>query len=191
MVEFTRRSPEPAELAAFRYANSAADFNTPEFSPVKTSVKQKLNEDQGGLCAYCESELSPTAGHIDHVKSQSARRDLVFVYDNHVHSCTHLNHCGQAKRAKKIYIEPGPIGCNDCYTLSTNGLIGLVLGLTGDKRREAVKTLNRLGLSDSALRLEREKWIKSSLALFETSAADFEAFIADKPFRFILRRLTA
>lgn len=192
MVEFTHRSPEPAELIAFRLANPTAgsdDFESLAFLPVKVSVKQKLNQDQGGLCAYCESVLSPTAGQVDHVKSKSAHPDLIFAYDNYVQSCIHPEHCGQEKGSRKIFIEPGPSGCNESFTLSTRGSIGLPLGLSGEKRIQAGKTLNRLRLDYSALRLERERWIKSSLTLFQASAGDFEAFIADKPFRFILRRL--
>jgi len=192
MVEFTRRNPEPAELAAFRQANPAArpkDFGSLAFLPVKLSIKQKLNEDQGGLCAYCESELLPAAGQIDHVKSKSAHRHLTFVYDNYVHGCIHPEHCGQKKGGKKLHIEPGPVGCNDHFCLSTNGSIKPLVTLTSKPRIIAGKTLNRLSLDHPDLRVEREKWVIAALKFLQISAEDFDAFIADKPYRFILRRL--
>jgi uncharacterized protein (TIGR02646 family) len=192
MVEFTHRNPEPVELAAFRQANPAAgpaDFRSPDFQPVKLSMKRKLNEDQGGLCAYCESELLPASGQIEHVKSKSAHRHLTFVYDNYVHGCIHPEHCGQKKGGKKLYIEPGPVRCNDHFSLSTNGSIKPLVTLKGKPRIIAGKTLNRLSLDHPELRVEREKWVIVAVKLLQISFEDFSVFIANKPYRFSLRRL--
>ncbi len=198
MVEFTRRHPEPPELAAYRGANPSAgpaDFSSATFHPTKQAVKRALHSDQGGLCAYCESPLGPDAGQIDHVKPKGgphAHPHLTFVYDNYVHGCCHEpRHCGQKKADRLLHIEPGPAGCNDRFTLSTNGEIDARTDLSRQERHLVRTTRDQLGLNYSALRVEREKWINSSLTLLQTSVADFEAFIADKPFRYILRRLTA
>lgn len=196
MLEFSRRSPEPPELAAFRAANPQAgpdDFNSQQFHPTKKAVKRALNADQGGLCAYCESPLAPEAGQIDHIKPKAgpnAHPQLAFSYSNYVHSCCHEpKHCGQKKGNGLLYIEPGQRGCNDKFTLSTNGTIDARSELCRNERHQVRTTVGQLGMNFSSLRIERERWIKQSLSLMKDSVGDFEAFIADKPFRFILRRL--
>jgi uncharacterized protein (TIGR02646 family) len=197
MVEFTRRQPEPPELAAYRASHPRAipsDFGSPAFHSVKQAVKRALSADQGGLCAYCESPLAASAGPIDHVKPKggpNAHPHLAFSYDNFVHGCCHEpRHCGQKKADRLLHIEPGPLGCNDKFTLSTNGEIDACSSLSRQERHLVRTTRDQLGLNFAALRVEREKWIHSSLTLLQTSVSDFEVFISDKPFRFILLRLT-
>lgn len=198
MVEFTRRHPEPPELTAFRAANPQSapkDFNSAAFHPTKLAVKRALSADQNGLCAYCESPLAPDSGQIDHVKPKGgphAHPHLTFSYDNYVHGCCdEPKHCGQKKGDGLLHLEPGPAGCNSQFDLSTNGQIDARTGLSRQERHLVRTTRDQLGLNFPALRLEREKWAIASLSLLQTSAADFESFIADKPFRFILRRLVA
>lgn len=198
MVEFTRRRPEPPELIAYRATNPnaiPADFGSATFHRTKQAVKRALNADQGGLCAYCESPLLPDFGQIDHVKPKGgphAHPHLSFAYENYVHGCCHEpRHCGQKKADNLLHIEPGPAGCNDRFTLATNGEIDALASLSRQERHLVRTTRDQLGLNFAALRVEREKWARASLTLLQASLTDFEAFIADKPFRFILRRLTA
>ena len=84
MVEFTHRQPEPPILQNYRESHPdavPADFDSLPFHPVKLETKRNLNEDQFGLCAYCESVLLPNEGHIDHIKPKggpNGRADLAF-----------------------------------------------------------------------------------------------------------------
>jgi len=198
MVEFTRRNPEPPELTAFREASPTAgpsEFSSIGFHSIKLLVKQKLNEDQFGLCAYCESALSPADGQIDHVKPKGglhARPDLTFAYENYVHGCCHQpKHCGQKKGDKLLPIEPGPLSCNEKFVLCTNGDIGPKMDLSRQEKHLVCSVRDMLGLNYSSLRVEREKWVAVSLELLRFSAEEFESFIANKPYRFILRRLAS
>jgi hypothetical protein len=94
------------------------------------------------------------------------------------------------KGDKLLHIEPGHTGCNEKFTLSTKGLIDARDDLPRQEKHLVRTTRDQLGFNFPALRVEREKWANASLTLLTTSVTDFEAFIADKPFRFILRRLT-
>ncbi len=198
MVEFSRRQPEPPELSDYRLNHPTArpsDFNSEPFHPIKLLVKRALNADQDGLCAYCEAPLAADSGQIDHVKPKggvNGHPHLTFAYENYVHGCCHEpRHCGQRKGDRLLYVEPGGAGCNDKFTLGTNGEIDARTDLPRQERHLVRMTRDQLGMNFPALRVEREKWAKVSLALLQNSMSDFETFIADKPFRFILRRLAA
>ena len=74
MVELQHRAVEPAELGAFRasYPDAGAtDFDSLLFEQTKKAVKAALNQDQDGLCVYCEKPLAPSSGQIDHIKSKA------------------------------------------------------------------------------------------------------------------------
>lgn len=195
MVEFTRRNPEPEELAKFRREHENAgprDFDSMEFREIKRLVKRKRSQDQFGLCAYCECRLKDDEGQIDHVKpkaGKNGRPELTFVYENLVHSCCrNSNHCGQSKGGKLLPIEPGPVDCNDSFMLSTTGNIEPREDLSRREAHFASATRDILGLNHAALRVERERWVKGCVDALRSSRS-FEDFIADEPFRFILRRL--
>jgi uncharacterized protein (TIGR02646 family) len=196
VVEIIHRHPEPLELAQFRADNPTAgpeDFGSLTFQPVKRSVKAKLSADQGGLCAYCESQLDPTAGQIDHVKPKGtqAHQHLTFVYTNFVHSCCHQpKHCGQKKKDGVLPIEPGS-GCNDLFVLTKDGVISPVVGASKQQRHQVRQTVGMLGLNHATLQLERQRWVKSAEEVLKMYPQDFLQFIQDKPFRFILQRLIA
>jgi len=195
VVEISR-SPEPAELAQFRAIHpSPADFNAEAFQSIKWSIKSQLNQDQGGLCAYCESYLAHNSGQIDHVKPKGGRRgfpELSFVYTNFVHSCCHNpKHCGQQKKDGILPIEPGH-GCNDLFALgSLDGMISPLVSANKRQRHDVRQTIGMLGLNHSTLQLERKRWVKSAREVLTKYPEDFSEFIKDKPFRFILRRQLA
>lgn len=96
-------------------------FDDPGFKLVKDAVKAALNQDQAGLCAYCERQLLATVGQVDHIKPKGGkhgRPDLCFTYTNFSHSCISNKICGQKKSAGLLPIEPGP-GCNQQLVYST------------------------------------------------------------------------
>lgn len=111
-----RAVPTPV-LTAFNAANPAAtvaEFSSQAFQPVKTAVKADLNKDQGGLCVYCEGNLAPDAGQVEHIKPKggpNAYPLLCFKYSNDAHSCINTKTCGQKKKNGLLPVEPGP-GCN-------------------------------------------------------------------------------
>jgi uncharacterized protein (TIGR02646 family) len=192
MVELQHRTmPTPAltDFVAVHPALRAADFDSRDFQPVKQTVKADLNEDQGGLCAYCEKSLLATEGQIDHIKPKAganARPDLYFVYSNYVHSCINPKTCGQKKKNGLLPIEPGP-GCNAEWSLSTDGAIEPLPGLTRQRRHAVIQTRDMLGLNkDSNLVDERRRWLNSAIAVLQQVPADFPEFLQIAPYRHIL-----
>jgi uncharacterized protein (TIGR02646 family) len=192
MVELQHRiTPTPA-LTQFLAANPTAtviDFDSLAFRPVKDEVKADLNVDQGGLCVYCETKLVPTDGQVEHIKPKggpNAHAHLCFSYTNYAHSCVNPKTCGQRKRNGLLPIEPGP-GCNSQWTLSTDGSIELISGLTRSQQHPVRQTRDMLGLNrDANLVDERQRWLKSALAVLKQSPNDLPLFLQQAPYRHIL-----
>jgi len=195
MVEISHRTPEPSELVRFRVDNPNAgpeDFDSEAFQPVKRAVKRKLNRDQLGLCAYCESLLAPDEGQIDHIKPKkgvNGHPSLTFEYSNYAHSCVNPNHCGQAKGERLLPVEPR-LGCNARFLLTTDGFV------EPDKSQqhwEDVRlTRDLLNLNEAELLRRRKYLVESALSFLPESEqlySEFLKFIQNKPYRHILTRL--
>jgi uncharacterized protein (TIGR02646 family) len=192
VVELHHRSGGVTILQAFLANHPRAqisDWDSQTFQPVKRQVKQALHEDQQGLCIYCERKIDATDGQIDHIKPKSgphADPYLCFIYTNHAHSCINNKTCGQKKKHGLLPIEPGP-GCNRQWTLSTDGAVEPVAGLTRHQKHGVTQTRGMLGLNaDARLVDERQKWLTSSIEVLKASPEDITAFLQDSPFRHIL-----
>jgi uncharacterized protein (TIGR02646 family) len=192
MVELQHRpTPTPAliQFVAAHPALDVADFDSKAFQSVKQAVKADLNEDQGGLCVYCESTLKGTEGQVEHIKPKAgpnAHPHLCFTYTNYAHSCINPNTCGQRKKNGLLPIEPG-LGCNADWTLSTDGTIEPIAGLTRARQHQVRQTRDMLGLNkDSNLVDERQRWLKNSLAVLTQAPSDLSLFLQNAPFRHIL-----
>ena len=192
MVELQHRHTPTPSLTAFVAAHpgiTATDFDSLAFQPVKAVVKADLNEDQGGLCVYCESKLAADAGQVEHIKpkgGKNAHPHLCFSYTNFAHSCINPKTCGQKKNNGLLPIEPGP-GCNADWTLSTDGTIEPAAGLTRRGVHQVCQTRDMLGLNkDSNLVDERQRWLKSVLAVLQQAPDDLPLFLQEAPFRHIL-----
>lgn len=192
MVELQHRAVPTPALTTFNTAHpaaTAADFDGPAFRPVKRTVKADLSQDQGGLCAYCESPLSPTDGQIDHIKPKggpNAHPHLCFVYTNYAHSCINHKTCGQKKKHGLLPIEPGP-GCNAQFALSTDGTIEPIAGLTKAQRHTVHQTRDMLGLNaDSNLVDERKRWLTQTIAVLQQAPNGIQQFLQIAPYRHML-----
>ena len=192
MVELQHRVlPTPA-LTAFVAVNpgvGVADFDSLAFRPVKILVKADLNEDQGGLCVYCESQLAANSGQVEHIKPKAgpnAYPNLCFTYTNYAHSCINPKTCGQKKKDGLLPIEPGP-GCNSEWTLSTDGTIEPIGTLSRKRRHAVTQTRDMLGLNkDANLVDERRRWFANAIAILRDTPADLHAFMQAAPYRHIL-----
>lgn len=190
MIELKHGAPPPALIDFLVcYTPTVADFNSKDFHPVKQEVKAALNQEQGGLCAYCEKPLPPTEGQIDHIKPKSgtnARPDLCFTYSNYAHSCIHPKTCGQKKQDGLLPIEPGP-GCNAEWALSTDGTIEPIPSLNRQRRHAVTQTRDMLGLNrDSNLVDERKRWLASALDVSCQAPDALPQFLQSAPYRHIL-----
>lgn len=191
MVELQHGAP-PIELSDYcqLHPNPAvADFDRLGFRPVKTAIKLALHRDQGGLCVYCEQRLAADAGQVDHIKPKAGRQahpHLCFSYTNYAHSCINQKTCGQKKKDGLLPIEPGP-GCNAEWTLSTDGTIEPIPGLSRARRHEVVTTRDMLGLNaDSNLVDERRRWFANAMDVLHQAPNDLPAFLRVAPFRDLL-----
>lgn len=195
MIELTHNPITPKALADFVAAYPLAgpdEFDSDVFHPVKRIVKASLHQDQGGLCAYCETPLEPNAGQIDHIKPKrggDAHPHLTFSYTNYAHGCIRSNGCGQRKADRLLPIEPAP-GCNEQFSLSVDGSLEPMPTLTRRQRHVVCQTRDMLGLQNAALVREREKWIKALVSLLKENPLLANDFLKEAPFRHILLRLT-
>lgn len=192
MVELQHRAVPTPALTAFNVANPAAvvaDFNGPAFQSVKAAVKADLNQDQGGLCVYCEKQLAINDGQVEHIKPKAgpnAHPQLCFSYTNYAHSCINPKTCGQKKGHGLLPIEPGP-GCNAEWALSTDGTIEPMASLTRQRKHAVVQTRDMLGLNkDSDLVDERKRWLLNAITVLQQAPADLPAFIQTAPYRYML-----
>lgn len=192
MVEFQHRNPHTLALTQFLMdnpASSVSDFDSLAFRPVKDAVKADLHTDQSGLCVYCEKGLSANEGQVEHIKPKAGPNghpQLCFSYTNYAHSCINPKTCGQKKGNGLLPIEPGP-GCNDQWTLSTDGTIEPIVGLTRAQSHAVRQTRDMLGLNrDSNLVDERQRWLKNALFVLQQAPSDIQQFLQDAPYRHIL-----
>lgn len=195
MVEL-QHGQQPAELIAFNQNNpnaTPADLNSSGFNAIKPVIKQALHRDQAGLCVYCEKQLEANEGQIEHIKpkaahsqGQTAYPQLAFTYTNFAHGCANNKTCGQTKKSGLLPIEPAP-GCNTQWQLSTTGSIEPIHGLTRANAHNVRKTRDMLRLNDAGLMKEREDWLNQLIHVAKIVPQDINAFLAQSPFRYILR----
>lgn len=192
MVELQHRAVPTPALTAFNATHPTAsvnDFDSLAFKPVKNAVKADLNQDQGGLCVYCESPLPHTKGQIDHIKPKAgpyAHPHLCFNYTNYAHSCINHKTCGHKKKSGLLLIEPGP-GCNTWWSLSTDGTIEPITGLTRNQTHTVRQTRDMLGLNaDANLVDERKRWLANVIIVLQQAPNDIELFLQTAPYRYML-----
>ncbi len=196
MLELQRRDQAPQALQDFLTEHPDAGvelFDGHAFRHCKKVLRQALNEDQGGLCVYCERQLAPDQGQLEHIKPKgvAAYAGLCFVYQNLAHSCINPLCCGQKKKDGILPTEPGP-GCNADFCLQTDGYIMPSTQLSRQRRHQAEKTRDMLGLNkDSALVADRKKACDTLLELAQAgfNTAELQEFMAKQAFRDILRTL--
>lgn len=192
MVELQHRAVPTPALTAFNAANPTATiaaFNSLAFRPVKAAVKADLHEDQGGLCVYCESNLEPDTGQVEHIKPKggaNAHPHLCFAYTNYAQSCINQKTCGQKKRDRLLPIEPGP-GRNAQFALSTDGTVEPIAGLTKRQEHPVRQTRDMLGLNaDSNLVDERKRWLAQTIVVLQQAPDDIHEFLQAAPYRYML-----
>lgn len=196
MVELLHNTNVPQALQSFVTNNPNAgpiDFDSRNFNALKPQIKSSLNNDQGGLCAYCETKLAPSEGQIDHIKPKRGNNgypNLTFVYTNYAHSCINSRTCGQKKKDGLLPIEPAP-NCNQAFSLAMDGQLEPLPTLSRQCKHRVRQTRDMLGLQNAALVNARKQWVSAVVQVMKSNPSQVPAFLADKPFRHILRRLQA
>jgi len=183
------------DLAGYIFLNPnplVSDFNSSAFNRIKPLLKAQLHKEQGGLCVYCEKKLKSTQGQIEHIKPKGGKYaypHLCFQYSNYAHGCVNPKSCGQKKRDLLLPIEP-KIGCNDKFSLSTDGTIIPILSLSKKEKNILDNTfLKRLGLNNASLVRDREKIITNYIYLFKSNPTMAHIYMENQEFRYILKRI--
>jgi uncharacterized protein (TIGR02646 family) len=84
-----------------------------------------LNNEQFGLCCYCEIVLSTEGSHIEHLKPRSHFQQEIFSYNNLLLSCNHNDSCGHKKGGwhKESMVTPLDEDCHSRLTYAFNGKV--------------------------------------------------------------------
>jgi len=183
------------DLAAYIFLNpnpSVSDFDSKEFNLIKPMIKEQLNKEQDGLCVYCERKLAKDEGQIEHIKPKNGKHAyprLCFQYSNYAHSCINPKTCGQKKRDLLLPIEP-KIGCNNKFSLSTDGFIIPRENLSKKEKNILDNTfLKRLGLNNPSLVKDREKIITNYTSLLQSNPTMAHNYMKNREFKYIVKRV--
>ena len=92
MKHVRKSEPEPEELAKYRqrFAKAPALQTWEGFKKDgerRDAVKQRLRQDQRGLCAYCENSLVPDDESVEHFLPKSANPALELDWSNLLLCC--------------------------------------------------------------------------------------------------------
>jgi uncharacterized protein (TIGR02646 family) len=138
----------------------------------KHEIWQQLEKMQGGLCAYCESELTEKR-HIEHFRQRSSFAKLSFEWENLFGSCNREDSCGKFKD-KQSYdpndlIKPDVDDPDRFLIFLTNGRIVPRDDLDGEELKKARETLRVFNLDHDRgpLRFAREQAVKGYLQTIE------------------------
>ena len=104
-----------------------------------------------GICGYCEEAV--TLGGVDHFRPKSKFPDLVYAWSNWVFACNSCNHAKNDQWPRSGYVDPCPCSCEDLpesffdFDLRT-GMIVAKGGMTQERRKKALQTIQDLGLNN-------------------------------------------
>lgn len=157
--------------------NGRALFKMVKHLASYAAMKQKLMEDQGYVCCYCNRSI-PIAGHkvvTEHVKPVSVYLNLAGEYKNLLVCCdggelvpptpggvtppysrsNYPLHCDKAKADKEIPVSPLDAGCENRFVYDP--VTGKIDGVAGDT--DASDTVTILNLNHRILKEERRQEI--------------------------------
>lgn len=147
----------------------------------KLSVKQALMREQGGICCYCESQLTEADSHIEHCKPQHIDNVDALDFSNMICSCQSRlkkgdpRHCGNAKGDwydVRLFISPLTMGDQQRFSFTADGQI--LPTINGDDA--AQETIKRLALDIPKLTKMRAKAIEPFLDE-SLSDEEFDIFV--------------
>ena len=108
------KETEPRELLEYR-SKPDAEYDGPEFTPIKDRLRKALLREQGFLCAYCMTRIEDRENHtkIEHWKCQSGFPELGLDYGNLLASCKgnegrrfSEQHCDTRKGNRDLKFNP-------------------------------------------------------------------------------------
>ncbi|WP_392341099.1 retron system putative HNH endonuclease [uncultured Shewanella sp.] len=123
------KSREPKSLLQYRN-NVDAIYDGPNFTPVKSDIRESLLKEQGYLCAYCMRRISINRMKIEHFLCQKSNPDEQLNYSNLLGCCEGgegsrpaEQTCDTKKGSKVLTFSPVTLTINTLITYSSSGLI--------------------------------------------------------------------
>jgi uncharacterized protein (TIGR02646 family) len=143
-MKLIHKGTEPARLREYR----SDPFATYDGYPAKGDLRAALAEEQGAICCYCMSRISPSADgmKIEHWAAQSTDEGLQLAYPNMLGACKggegnrrEEQHCHTHKGSDGLTINPTHPSCEQSIKYSGAGEIA-----SSDPRihRDLCETLN-------------------------------------------------
>ena len=163
---YIHKGEEPEFLGEFKRKNPDKNYDSKEFHTWIYPLREKLCEEQNGLCEYCCSRISVEKSHNEHIEP---RNPGIFVskrsldYNNIVASCQNKNTCGRKKENdydEKQFISPLDRRCENVFSYFANGEI------VGDEY-----TINLLGLNHYDLKKARQAVYKTLQSMDKNAIA--------------------
>lgn len=166
---------EPQGLTRWR----AAHQHDPNFgyglinSELRSTIREALVVEQGGLCAYTGRRIDETSCHIEHPKPQTHcmhGEDVAFA--NMVACVPAPNAPGLPYGAHKkgawpnateegLFVSPLRLGCEERFRYTLRGEIKA----SDPKDAAAIKTIEQLGLNHNLLQQSRKAAIDATLGI--------------------------
>lgn len=134
------------------------------FTGGKAELREHLDTEQAGLCAYSEISLSEFGFHIEHIKPKGLPNYAALRFDSqnllasapdNQKNVDHSNLFGGHKKGnnydEKLFISPTEEDCERYFQYSPKGNIEPKNGLLSSEADRAEHTIDCLGLQDSRL----------------------------------------
>ena len=150
-------------------------------SDVRAVVKQRLLEEQGGLCCYTGMRVNSENSHIEHFKPQSARieyedvnyRNLLAAYSGISKRCQFGAHAKDDWYDENLLVSPLHQSCETKFRFKQSGKIAP----SDNEDAAAVETIRRLRLDDQSLEENRQSAIDEALFRPEQGDAQLQMLI--------------
>jgi len=106
------KGSEPVQLTEYR-AQPGAEYDGPDFTPVKAHIRTVLLKEQGSLCAYCMQRIEAGTMRIEHWQSRSVYPSKQLDYKNLLACCDGnegsppgQQHCDTRKGNSDLSLNP-------------------------------------------------------------------------------------
>lgn len=125
----------------------------------KAEIRQRLEQWQQSLCAYCEGALEELGKHVEHFRQRSRFPERTFCWENLFLSCERPDSCGKYKdqnHIKNTYsseelLDPSQEDPDRFFYIGTDGHIAPRTDLSPSEMHRAYETLRILNLNNIRL----------------------------------------
>ncbi len=160
-----------------------------EYNPYK-SAKQKLSENLGDYCCYCDRQLDVIALEVEHLKPKKKFPAQEFKWDNFLLACKNCNLVKDDKDLLGAILFPHTHNTFYAFSISPSAYVIPRMGLQPSETASAAMTIEELGLNrkegdpkhttaDDRFKYRRQALVLATryLQKFETGKADVETIV--------------